>query len=281
MTKGAMIIDSHHHFWLYEPARYAWIGEGMDRLKRDYLPLDLAAEAGDLVDGVISVQARQDLDETRWLLETAHEEPIVLGVVGWVPLADPDVASRLEELAEYPALVGIRHVLQDEPDDNYALRDDFNQGLSELTRHGLAYDILIYDRHLPIATKLVDRHPNQVFVLDHAAKPRIRDGELETWAADIRELAGRENCYCKLSGMVTEASWNTWTPDEIVPYFDTLAEAFGPDRLMFGSDWPVCLLACEYGGWYHVVDGLTSTLSEDERDRIWGGTAAEAYMLEV
>ena len=276
-----MIIDSHHHFWSYDPARYGWIGDGMERIRRDFLPSDLASEAEDLVDGVISVQARQDIDETRWLLEIAREEPFVLGVVGWVPLADPGVASRLDDLSQNPALVGIRHVLQDEPDDDYALRPDFNRGLAELARYGLAYDILIYDRHLPVAANLVDRHPDQVFILDHAAKPRIRDGEHETWAANIRELARRENCYCKLSGMVTEANWSTWSPDELTPYFETVLDAFGPHRLMFGSDWPVCLLACEYGSWYHLVDGLTSALSEDERDRIWGGTAAEAYGLEI
>lgn len=276
-----MIIDSHQHFWLYDAERYAWIGEGMERLQRDFLPSDLEAEAGDLVDAVISVQARQDSDETQWLLEIARDEPFVLGVVGWVPLVDPDVASRLAHLAEDPALVGIRHVLQDERDDNYALREDFHRGIKELTRFGLAYDILIYDRHLPAATKLVDHHPNQVFVLDHVAKPRIRDGELDTWAANIRELAVRENCYCKLSGMVTEANWNSWSPEVLMPYIETVLDAFGPDRLMFGSDWPVCLLACEYGDWYHLVDELTSTLSEDERNRIWGGTAAEAYGLEI
>ena len=277
---AALIIDSHQHFWRYDPAKYAWIGDEMPVLRQDYLAEDLFAEAGELVDAVITVQARQDVDETRWLLEIAHEEPFVLGVVGWVPLTDPDVDAHLEELSQNPALIGVRHVLQDEADDAYALREDFNRGIARLKDYRLAYDILIYERQLPAAIALVDRHPDQVFVLDHIAKPRIRDGSIHAWRSSITALAERENCYCKLSGVVTEAR-RGWSDADLQPYFDSVLEAFGPDRLMFGSDWPVCLLASDYRRWYHLVDGLTAMLSEEEQARIWGETAEEAYGLSL
>ena len=281
LTVSALVIDSHHHFWRYDPALYGWINDEMAVLKQDFLPEDLIAEADELVDAVITVQARQDLVETRWLLEIAHEEPFVLGVVGWVPLTEPNVAAHLDQLSQNPSLVGVRHVLQDEPDDEYALREDFNRGVAQLKDYSLAYDILIYERQLPAAIGLVDRHPDQVFVLDHVAKPRIRDGEMDTWKTNIRELARRENCYCKISGMVTEANRDRWSGDDLQPYFDTVLEAFGPNRMMFGSDWPVCLLACDYRHWYHLVDELTAMLSEEEQARIWGETAEEAYGLSL
>lgn len=276
-----MVIDAHHHFWHYDPADYGWIGDGMHVLKRDFTATDLAGEIDGLVDGVISVQARQDVDETRWLLDEARETPFVVGVVGWVPLTADDVEDRLEQLTDESELVGIRHVLQDEPDESYMLREDFNRGVDVLCRFGLAYDVLIYERHLERAIDFVDRHPDQVFVLDHLAKPRVREGLTEPWATNIRTFAEREHCYCKVSGLATEADWETWTASDLRPYLDTAFDAFGPQRLMFGSDWPVCLLACDYRRWYHLVDEYVSELTEQERERFWGGTAAEAYGLVI
>ena len=276
-----MIIDAHHHLWHYEPSKYAWIDDRMGVLRQDFTTNDLAAEIEGIVDGVIAVQARQDVDETLWLLDEARETPFVLGVVGWAPLTAADVEDEIARLAEDPALVGIRHVLQDERDDAFMLRPDFNRGIEALAPFGLVYDVLVYERHLGNVLEFVDRHPEQTFVLDHIGKPRIGEGPLDPWRANLRRLAEREHCYCKVSGMVTEASWTEWTVDGLSPYLDTVFEAFGPRRLMFGSDWPVCLLACEYRRWYHIVEDYTSELSQSEYERFWGGTAAEAYRLAV
>lgn len=274
------MLDSHHHFWRYDPAEYGWINQSMARLRRDYLPADLQAEiAAAGIGGVISVQARQSLEETRWLLDLADQHDFIRGVVGWAPLVSPTVAADLEPLARRRKLRAVRHVLQDEPDADYMLRSDFNEGVWTLERFGLVYDILIFERHLPQAIRFVDRHPRQVFVLDHIAKPRIRDGELSPWRDNLRELARRENVYCKLSGVATEANWQTWTAAELRPYLETAVEVFGPKRLMFGSDWPVCLVACAYRVWHRLVKDFVALLSADEQERILGGTAVEAYRL--
>lgn len=276
-----MKVDAHQHFWRYDPEKYAWIGDGMDVLKRDFTPADLAREIEGIVDTVVSVQARQDVDETRELLDVARREPFVVGVVGWVPLVDPRIGETLEELVAEPYLVGVRHVLQDEPDDAYVLRDDFNHGVARLKEFELVYDVLIYERQLPNAIRFVDRHPNQPFVVDHLAKPRIRDRDPGAWSKQIRALARREHCYCKISGMVTEARWDDWTREELMPYLDTVLEAFGPERLMFGSDWPVCLLASDYRAWYRLIEDYAAELSVSEKARIWGETAAEVYSLHI
>lgn len=279
-----MTIDAHHHLWIYDAARYPWIGDGMEVLQRDYLVDDLSHEldaAG--IDGAITVQARQDVIETEWLIGVARDAPQILGVVGWADLTAENLADTLDRLAPNPMLVGIRHVLQDEPDEAFALRADFNRGVSLLQDYGLAYDILVYEQHLPNVTAFVDRHPNQTFVVDHLAKPRIRDRDRRTagWKADLTALARRPHCYCKLSGVVTEADWTHWRADDLDPYLDVALDAFGPDRLMFGSDWPVCLLACEYADWFDLMQAYTAPLSMTERARIWGETAAEAYRLAV
>jgi L-fucono-1,5-lactonase len=273
-------IDAHQHFWQYRPDQYAWIGEGMDVIRRDFLPSDLESEllaAG--IGGAVSLQARQTTDETDWLLDQAERHVFLRGVVGWAPLKEPAVAQMLEKLAGRPKLKGLRHILHDEPDDAYMLREDFNAGVSLLQRFHLTYDILIFERHLPHTLRFVDRHPNQVFILDHIAKPRIRDRILSPWRENMAELAHRENVYCKLSGVVTEADWQNWTPEDLRPYVETALEAFGPRRLMFGSDWPVLLLAGSYRQWNAVVSGMISGLSAAERERILGGTATEAYGL--
>ena len=276
-------IDAHHHLWRYDPDLYGWIGDGMDALRQDFTAddlVDLIGPAG--IDATVVVQARQDLAETEWLLDTAAQTPEIAGVVGWVDLLNHDVLSRtLERLSPNPAFVGVRHVLQDELDDAFMLRDDFNRGVARLADYGLAYDILIYPRHLENAILLVDRHPDQVFVLDHLAKPAIRSGDIRGWKSRLAELARREHCYCKLSGLVTEADWATWTAAELEPCLDAALEAFGAERLMFGSDWPVCLLAGDYDRWLDVVTTFTADLSRSERERIFGGTAAEAYRLSL
>jgi L-fuconolactonase len=271
-------IDSHHHFWNYNRDEYAWIGPDQAVLQRNFLPDDLQKEIkAARIDGVISVQARQTLEETRWLLELAARHHFILGVVGWVPLIDADVERHLEIFSGERKFRGVRHVLHDEADDHYMLRADFNRGIDLLEKFKLIYDILIFERHLPQTLEFVDRHPSQTFVVDHMAKPRIKAGELEPWRQHIRELAKRPHVACKLSGMVTEADHRRWTPAQLEPYIQTVLECFGPDRLMFGTDWPVCLLASDYQRWVSVVERAISTLSYGERAAIMGGTAARIY----
>jgi len=272
-------IDAHQHFWKYDPAQYGWIGDNMSLIRRDFLPEHLASEMK--LSGIgasIAVQAA-GAGETEWLLELANAWPFIVGVVGWVPLTDPRVGSEIERLARNPKLRGLRHVVQDEPDPSYILRDDFNAGVRQVTGAGLVYDILIFERHLPAVIQFVDRHPNQVFVLDHIAKPRIKEGLISEWRRNIRELARRSNVYCKISGIVTETDWSQWTPEQVHVYVDIVLEAFGADRLMFGSDWPVCLVATSYQKWVQVVESAVQSLSASEQQRIWGDTAREAYTL--
>ncbi len=252
----------------------------MRALRHDFLVPDLRSvceESG--VDGSVAVQARQTVAETEFLLEAAGDGSPIRGVVGWVPLIDGEVGSCLDRLRRNPGLKGVRHVLHDEADDDYMLREDFNRGISELRARNLTYDILIFERHLPQTIQLVDRHPHQVFILDHVAKPRIREGILSPWRENIRELARRQNVYCKISGMVTEANWNTWKKQDLTPYFEIVLTAFGANRLMFGSDWPVVTVASSYKRWTDTFRSLVAELSADEQTRIGGGTAIEAYRL--
>lgn len=273
-----MKIDSHHHFWRYNPVEYGWIDDAMKAIRRDFLPEHLRTEIASAgIDGVISVQARQSLDETRWLLALAESNDFIKGVVGWVPLVDGNVREHLDDFSTNKKLRAVRHVLQGESDERYVLREDFNRGVSALREFGLVYDILIFERQLPQTIEFVDRHPGQAFVLDHVAKPRIKTNELEPWRTHIRELALRPNVFCKVSGMVTEADYTQWTPTQLQPYFDVVLEAFGPRRLMFGSDWPVCLVACGYARWRDTVESWSAHLSADDREQIFGGTAARAY----
>jgi L-fuconolactonase len=273
-------IDSHHHLWKYSRVDYPWISEGMESIQQDFLIPELAqVMQAAKIDGVVTVQARQSLIETDWLLELASRHNFIRGVVGWVPLADPAVSSHLEKYRRCEKLKAVRHVLQGEPDDLYMLREDFNRGISQLENLGFSYDILIFERHLPQTIEFVDRHPKQIFVLNHVAKPKIKNQIVSPWRERICELARRENVYCKLSGMVTEAEWSMWTENDLRPYMDAVLECFGPRRLMFGSDWPVSLLACAYEKWIELVERATASLSAWERDRIFGGTAKEAYRL--
>ena len=275
-----MIVDAHQHFWRYDAREYDWIDDELAAIRRDFLPEDLSRELGQAgVDAVVSVQARQTLVETNWLLDLAERNDFIAGVVGWVPLVSPTVAETLAGLAGHARLCGVRHVLQGEADPEFAARRDFNEGIAALRGLGLAYDILIYERQLPMATALVDRHPDQVFVVDHVAKPRIRDGIVSPWRERMRELGRRPNVFCKLSGMVTEADPRAWTHASLEPYAHAVLEAFGPSRVMFGSDWPVCLAACSYSQWLATVRELCGGLSAAERERVLGGTARLAYGL--
>ncbi len=275
-----MKIDAHHHLWRYTKEDYGWIDPGMAAIARDFLPADLAGEtkaAG--IDATVAVQARQSLEETAWLLDLAKRHSLIAGVVGWVDLCSPALPGQLERLSSQPRLAGVRHVVQDEPDDQFMLRADFLRGIGLLARFGLTYDILVFPRHLPVARRLVERFPGQPFVLDHIAKPAIKTGELEPWAADLRGLAAFPNVTCKVSGMVTEADWQGWQPADFRPYLDVIFEAFGPARIMFGSDWPVCRLAAGYSQVVSLVADYTASLSPTEQAQVWGGTARRFYGL--
>jgi L-fuconolactonase len=275
-----MRIDAHQHFWRYNPDEYEWIDHAMARLRREFLPADLQPElerAG--FDGCIAVQARQTIEETRWLLELADASNFILGVIGWVDLQSDNVRSELKQFSENPKLVGVRHVVQGEPDDRFMLRPEFLRGVEALEEFGLSYDILIYARHLPVAAEFVRRFPRQRFVLDHLGKPYIGKQEIEPWHSDLQRLAEFPNVYCKLSGMVTEADWQTWTPEQIAPYIGIAFECFGAERLMIGSDWPVCTVAASYTHTMNRVIDFLKRHPDAERDAVLGGTAATFWRL--
>jgi L-fuconolactonase len=273
-----MRIDAHQHFWHYNPAEHVWMTAGMSILKKDYLPQDLEpllAKSG--LHGTIAVQARQNLQETKWLLELADTYNLIKGVVGWVDLRSPEVRLQLENYAQHPKLKGVRHVVHDEPDDRFMLQPDFLRGLDELGHFNLTYDLLLFPKHLPIAVEVVRQFPEQPFVLDHVAKPFIKAKTLSPWDKDIRELAKFENVFCKVSGMVTEAAWGRWQPADFRPYLDVVFGCFGPDRLMFGSDWPVCTLSGTYDEVAQLVQNYLQQFSSKIQEKILGRNAAEFY----
>ena len=275
-----MHIDAHQHFWVHDPREFDWIDDSMAALRRDFLPAGLKPEldrAG--FQGCVAVQARQTLEETRWLLDLATSSPFILGVVGWVDLQSPEIRSQLRALAGNPKLVGIRHVVQGEPDDRFLLRPEFLRGISALEEFGLAYDILIYTKHLPVAAEFVRQFPRQRFVLDHLAKPPIKSGSLQPWASGIRELASFPNVLCKLSGMVTEADWQRWKPEDMAPYLDVAFECFGPQRLMIGSDWPVCIVAAPYSRAMDVVKGYLAPYPVQVQEAVLGENAQRFWKL--
>jgi L-fuconolactonase len=251
-------------------------------LKADHLPDDLSpliAQVG--IGGTVAVQARQTIEETEWLLTLADQYPFIQGVVGWVDLraSDLDLRAQLERFCDHPGFRGVRHVVQDEVDDDFMLGTDFVQGIATLADYGLTYDLLILPRHLAVARTLVEQYPDQPFVLDHLAKPLIKDGQIEPWAQEIRRLAALPNVTCKVSGMVTEADWESWQPADLWPYIDTVFGAFGAQRIMFGSDWPVCTVAGSYTQVAGVVGEYVAALSADEQTAVWGGTARAFYGL--
>jgi L-fuconolactonase len=273
-------IDAHHHLWHYQPHEFGWINQQMSILRRDFLPHDLEpllARAS--ISGAIAVQTRQTLKETHWLLKSAEDAAWMKGVVGWAPIATPDFQQTLADLCRNTKLKGLRHIIQDEPDDQFILDPAFNRGIRMLRNTGLVYDILVHARHLPETVRFVDMHPDQSFVLDHCAKPPIATRQVEPWGTHIRELAKRPNVCCKLSGLVTEADWQQWTCAMLEPYWRVVLDAFGPSRLLFGSDWPVSLLASSYQRWVDTVTEWLAPLTESERNAIWGGTASRVYAL--
>ncbi len=275
-----MHIDAHQHFWTYNADEYGWIDESMAAIRRDFLPEDLnpELESNDM-EGSVTVQARQTLEETRWLLQLADRSQRIRGVVGWVDLCSPECRSQLKMFAANPKLVGIRHIVQSEPDDRFLMREDFLRGISMLEEFDLAYDILIYAKHLPVAAEFVERFPRQRFVLDHLAKPPIKSREIGLWAAGIRRLSAFPSVMCKLSGLVTEADWKHWQPEDITPYLDIAFEAFGSSRLMIGSDWPVCLVAGSYRRTLDVVKNYMRKHSTETQEAVLGGNAQRFWRL--
>jgi L-fucono-1,5-lactonase len=277
-----MRLDAHQHFWVYDEAEYGWIDERMGVIRRDFGPDDLAPLLKRVdFDGSIAVQARQSLEETEYLLGLAESCAFVKGVVGWVDLRSPRVRGDLERFRQHPRFVGVRHVVQDEPDDRFLLREDFLAGVSLLSELDLSYDILVYHHQLPAVVEFVAKLPEHRLVLDHVAKPDIARHELEPWSTHMRKLGRFENLYCKLSGMVTEADWKRWKREDFRPYLDVVLESFGPRRLVIGSDWPVATLAASYEQVVELVTDFIAPLSSTEKDRILGANAVELYRLEV
>ena len=275
-----MRIDSHQHFWIYDPNQYPWMTDELSAIRSNHLPEHLQVEFDRLgIDGSVAVQARQSLDESRWLLKMADESCLIKGVVGWVDLRSEHVEDQLAEFAEHPKFVGVRHVVQDEPDENFMLLPEFIRGISKLKSYDPSYDILVFPNQLPAAIELVKQFPDQPFVLDHLAKPLIKDKEISTWDEHIRELAQFSNLNCKVSGMITEANWSTWKASDFTPYLDVVFEAFGEDRLMYGSDWPVCKLAGSYRQVYDLTDNYFSQFSPLAKEKFFGGVASEFYGL--
>ncbi len=278
-----MLIDSHHHLWKYSDQQYAWISADMELLRRDFLAAELrqvAAASG--VDGFVTVQARQSLIENDDLLAIAKDEPLIRGIVGWVPLADRHVGQLLDRYAANPLFKGVRHVIQDEPDDRFILDADFNRGITQLADRNLIYDVLIFAKHLSAAIEFVDRHPHQLMVVDHIAKPTIWAAQYDqVWERKFRELAKRDNVRCKFSGVITEVRDQTWSIDTIRRYWEVAVESYAPGRLMFGSDWPVCLLRASHQKWTETVRRLAGELSSDEQADLFANTAIKAYNLAV
>lgn len=274
-----MKIDAHQHFWNYSPDEYGWIDDRMQALRRNFTPADLERELELAhVQATIAVQARQTLEETSWLLELAAHSKFIQGVVGWVPIAAKDFTENLEAFQQNPKFKGLRHVVQGEA-DGFLDGAEFNRGIDAMRNTGLVYELLIVARQLAESTRFISRHPDQIFVLDHIAKPGIASNQFAAWDSEIRALASHENVFCKLSGMVTEADWRRWTSEDLRPYFETVLDAFGPSRLMVASDWPVLTLACSYKCWWETVEAWIAPLSLSERAEIEGGVAAEVYQI--
>lgn len=276
-----MGIDAHQHFWAYDPAEYGWITDQMAELKKDRLPAGLKPLLEDSgFDGCVAVQARQSIEETDFLLQLAAENSFIKGVVGWVDLQAPGLEVKLDQYQENPLLKGIRHIVQDEPDEGFLLRPNFIRGVRLLGKKGYTYDILVYERHLPQVLQFVRQCPDQPLVLDHLGKPIIEGGPSQQWATHLKAIAEHPNVYCKLSGLVTEADWQNWKPADFLPFLDIALEAFGPERLMIGSDWPVCLLAADsYHEAIKVVIDYIQKLDSAAQSAILGGTAAHFYQL--
>lgn len=277
-----MNIDSHQHFWRYDPIRDGWITEQMSVIRRDFMPEDLIPELSrNHLDGCVAVQVDQSESETLFLLDLAARSGQIMGVVGWVDLCAANVPERLEYFSRFEKLCGFRHIAQSEPDDRFLAREDMIAGIRHLQQFGFSYDILIYPRQLPAAIELVRKLPEQRFVIDHLAKPLIRTGEISAWAKLMRIIAESPNVYCKVSGMVTEADWRNWGVSHFKPYLDVVFEAFGTDRIMFGSDWPVCLVAASYEQVKDLVTLYVKDLPLEQRKKIFGMNAISFYGLKA
>ncbi|TXG38428.1 amidohydrolase family protein [Seonamhaeicola maritimus] len=275
-----MIIDSHQHFWNYEPKKHEWIDDSMKVIRRDFLPEELQKlYKENSIDGCVAVQADQTLRETNFLIQLSEDYDFIKGIVGWVDLRSNAVEQDLERYTHFKSVKGFRHVVQGEPDPNFVLRPDFTKGIFALHKYNFTYDILVFPHQLGSVLELVSLFGNQKFVIDHIAKPYIKDGFFDGWALLMKEIAKHENVYCKMSGMITEADFNTWAPEQIHPYMDVVLEAFGPERVMFGSDWPVCLVAGNYGQVKGLVTDFISKLSPDEQAVIMGKNAVDFYNL--
>jgi L-fuconolactonase len=277
-----MTIDSHQHFWRYDPARDAWITDAMSLLKRDFLPPEFLAQLdANGIDGSIVVQVDQSEEEMLFLLELAKQNERIAGVVGWVDLRAPGIEDRLRFFSQYEKLRGFRHIAQGEADDQFLVGRDFTRGIALLREFGFVYEILIYPKQLPAAIELVARFPEQQFVVNHLAKPLIKDAVMEPWASYMRTIAQNANVFCKVSGLVTEANCLHWKPEDIWPYLDVVFEAFGPERLMFGSDWPVCLLAASYKRVKDVIETYVDAHAPQSKEAIFGGNAIRFYGLKA
>ncbi|WP_068471787.1 amidohydrolase family protein [Saccharicrinis aurantiacus] len=274
-----MKLDAHQHFWKYNESDYAWISDELSVLKRNFLPDDLAEELQKQgLDGCIAVQARQSVEETKWLLSLANAHDIIKGVVGWVDLRSATVLQDIKQLAQNPKLVGMRHVLQDEEDLSFILEPAFMNGIQALQDNGLTYDLLVFEHQLPMVSQLVKQFPDMKFVLDHIAKPKIKDKTLQPWKDHLLHLAQYKNVSCKLSGMLTEADWNNWTITDFEPYLQQVFACFGADRLMFGSDWPVCKLAGEYSDALNVVSQHLKKYSKTAQAKVMGINCEQFYL---
>ena len=275
-----MVIDSHQHFWKYEPVKHSWIDDDMSVIRRDFSPSDLAkVYQENSIDGCVAVQADQTLEETDFLIDLASINNFIKGIVGWVDLRAENIENVLEKYSTDKNVKGFRHVVQGEADHNFLLRPNFSRGISLLEKHNFTYDILVFPHQLGSVLEFVKKFPHQKFVIDHIAKPYIKDGYFEGWATMMTAIGKHENVSCKMSGMVTEADFNTWTPEQIHPYMDTALEAFGSKRILFGSDWPVCLVAGNYSKIKKLTTDFISQLSQIEQNSIMGNNAIEFYNL--
>lgn len=273
-----MRIDSHQHFWKYNPVQHDWITNEMEVLKKDYLPSDLLPLLQEnKIDGCVAVQADQTLAETEFLLKLADENDFIKAVVGWVDLRAENIRDQLKTFSSHTKLKGFRHIVQSEPDERFLLRDDFSHGISLLKEFGYTYDLLVYPHQLETVIAFIEKFPDQPFVLDHMGKPEIRNKKSWDWENHIEEIARHPNVYCKISGLVTEADPKEWKMGDFVPYIDFVLQTFGTDRVIFGSDWPVCLLGASYTEACDIVEGNTTHLTEEEKAKLWGENAMKFY----
>ena len=277
-----LVVDSHQHFWDIARFEYPWMGPEVAPIAKTIMPPDLAPTLAELgIDKTVLVQARSALEDTTWFLELATEYDFIAGVVGWVDLLDSNLPRVLDHLLGHPKFKGVRHQVHDEPDEAWIVRDDVLRGLRELAKRDIPYDLLLRPPHLKYVPRVVDRLPNLPLVVDHIAKPEIADGTIDEWARDMEQIAAIPHIYCKVSGMITEADWESWTPADLRPYGEVVVEQFGYDRLMFGSDWPVCLLAGTYRQVWDSAHTTVGPLSDEEHAKVFGRNAATFYKLAV